>query len=739
MISSINLRNVASYNDKGVQVTDLKKINFIYGTNGCGKTSMTNFLYKPDEIGFVDCSMIWHHNTPIKTIVYNKNFRERNFSKNNIDGVFTLGEATKEDLELINAKLLQLKELKDKGKIKKDTLAKQILDRDDITNKFREEAWQEIYKKHENNFKEAFVGFQRKDAFLTKLIAEFESNTVPLPTFDNLKSKAETVFRQVPALRNRIDIQDSNELIKIENKDIWRKKIIGKLDVNIALLIQKLNINDWVNEGRHYLSDSNICPFCQQETITDQFQDQLANYFDESFTLDIERTKENVANYERLSSNLINWLVQIEQIERANKLTKLDVEVFSSLVKTFTSQIITNKELLHNKVKEPSRSLDMISTQEQLISIEALLIAANLEVDKHNNIVHNYADERKELIRGIWKYVIEESKLRLGNFKTKISGLHKGIDILTLQVEKLRNDYKKLDNDIKNLTKNVTSVQPSINEINKTLISYGFHSFRIVPSEDNPNQYEIQREDGSLVESTLSEGEITFITFLYFLQLAKGGASEDSITEERILIIDDPISSLDSNILFLVSTLIKEIIKDVKKNEGIIKQLILLTHNVYFHKEVSFIDGRTKECSQTSYWILRKNYKHAEIQSFGMKNPIQTSYELLWQELRNRSFNTGVTIQNTMRRIIENYFKILGKYGDDALIKKFGDKQEQEICRSLICWINDGSHSINDDLYVEHQGDVIDKYFAVFKNIFTHTNHLEHYNMMMQEKVEELA
>ncbi len=54
-----------------------------------------------------------------------------------------------------------------------------------------------------------------------------------------------------------------------------------------------------------------------------------------------------------------------------------------------------------------------------------------------------------------------------------------------------------------------------------------------------------------------------------------------------------------------------------------------------------------------------------------MKNPIQTSYELLWQELKDKERNSGITIQNTMRRIIENYFKILGKYGDDELIEKY--------------------------------------------------------------------
>ena len=123
------------------------------------------------------------------------------------------------------------------------------------------------------------------------------------------------------------------------------------------------------------------------------------------------------------------------------------------------------------------------------------------------------------------------------------------------------------------------------------------------------------------------------------------------------------------------------------------------------------------------------------VQAFDMKNPIQNSYELLWDELKNRANNSGMTIQNTMRRIIENYFRMLGKYGDDEIIKKFTNREEQEICRSLICWINDGSHSIPDDLFIEHQSETIERYFVVFEKIFEHMNHKEHFNMMMASVV----
>lgn len=395
----------------------------------------------------------------------------------------------------------------------------------------------------------------------------------------------------------------------------------------------------------------------------------------------------------------------------------------------------SNKSLIEIKLKEPSRSVELVACTAQLEAIAELIAAANSEILKHNKIVANFDKAKTELIDNIWCYLLGESKTLIDTFIKRRDGLQQGIDSLSVRVEKLRSNFKDLNRTISDLGKNITSVQPSVDQINETLRSYGFHNFMIVPSALDSNKYQIQRENGELAEATLSEGEVTFITFLYFLQLAKGSSDENSISDERILVVDDPISSLDSSILFVVSTLLKEIIKDIKDEKGNIKQLILLTQNVYFHKEVSFINGRTKECNQTNYWILRRFNNKSTVQPFQMHNPIQNSYELLWKELKNRNHNSGLTIQNTMRRIIENYFKILGRFGDDELLSRFDSLDEREICRSLLCWINDGSHSIPDDIFIERQDEVIDKYFQVFEKIFVYTKHIEHYNMMMGEEV----
>ncbi|MBC6400639.1 MAG: AAA family ATPase [Ekhidna sp.] len=734
MIESLTIKKVATYDDVGVQIENLNKVNFIYGANGTGKTTISRFIDVQSESYFGDCSLNWKNDIPLQTLVYNKEFRNQNFGKGSIAGVFTLGKATKEEIEAIEKKETQLEQIESEGLKKKDTLEKQQQEKDKTEHEFKENVWINIYKKNEAHFREAFAGLRTKERFKTKLICEFSNNQNELKEKDELIERSKIIFGTRPEHIDPISNIDSTRLIEIEEISIWQKKIIGKADIEISKIIQQLNINDWVYEGKGYLQDDNeTCPFCQQNTITKEFRNQLENYFDESFTTDINLIKKLSEEYKRLAENIENQLYQIETIEKEKDTSKLDIDKFSVRLKTLSGQFAANRERLLKKEQEPSRSIEFVSINEQFTEITYLISTANTRITEHNQIVNNYNTEKANLINDIWKYLIEENRQKIEGFLHRSNDFQRSIDNITNQKNKLKVEYRKLQNEIREDTKNVTSIKPTIDEINGILRSYGFQNFKIVPSEPEENHYQIEREDGTSAESTLSEGEITFITFLYFLQLTKGSTTEENVTDDRVLVIDDPISSLDSNVLFIVSSLIiNEIIKPIRSNQGNIKQLILLTHNVYFHKEVSFIDGRTREIGNTHYWILRKKNNCSCLQFYKLENPVQNSYELLWQELKNREHNSALTIQNTMRRIIEHYFKLLGKYGDDDLINKFNTGQDQEICLSLIRWINDGSHSIPDDLYLEQQDDIIDKYFEVFKKIFEETDHIEHFNMMMK-------
>ncbi|GAA9233846.1 hypothetical protein Taiwan907_15280 [Helicobacter pylori] len=313
--------------------------------------------------------------------------------------------------------------------------------------------------------------------------------------------------------------------------------------------------------------------------------------------------------------------------------------------------------------------------------------------------------------------------------------MEKGISNLNKEISENQEKIEELENEIRELEKNMVSIKPIVNEINTLLKGYGFTNFGLACTEDEKS-YRIQREDGQLVGETLSEGEVTFITFLYYYHLTKGSLKENDISKNKVLVIDDPISSLDSNILFIVSVLVKELMKEAMKEKTNIKQVIILTHNTYFYKEITLEYDLKRYQGKYSFWIIRKDNNVSKIRDY-KENPIKNSYELLWQEVRlakekqaKENNISWVSLQNVMRRIIEYYFRILGgiKYND---LRCFENIEEKRVCNSFISWLNDGSHGISDDLFVQSQDTSIETYLKVFENIFKVTGHEAHYKMMM--------
>ena len=113
MINSITVKNVASYSSEGILIENLKPVSFIYGANGSGKTTISNFLAKPEQTKYVDCKMGWENNQALPIYAYNKEFREQNFFKSNIPGVFTLGKATAEQVKALEEKKEEIKKLRE--------------------------------------------------------------------------------------------------------------------------------------------------------------------------------------------------------------------------------------------------------------------------------------------------------------------------------------------------------------------------------------------------------------------------------------------------------------------------------------------------------------------------------------------------------------------------------------------------------------------------------------------------
>jgi wobble nucleotide-excising tRNase len=735
MIESISIADIATYGSPAESLSRLSQFNFVFGANATGKTTIGRVI--ADEDRFPTCKVTWKGGTKLQALVYNQDFVERNFSQSSeLKGVFTLGEKNVDTLNKIAAA---------KGDF--DALTTRIenlthaLAGDDGTGgkkgelvaleaQLKDKCWAQK-QKHDTKLQGAFEGYRgSSEKFKTKVLQEMASNAATPVTMPALEKKAETVFGSTPTTEQSIPAIESATLIAHETAPILNKRVIGKEDVDIAAMIKKLGNSDWVREGRpYYEGNKGICPFCQQAT-TESFAESLNEYFDETFLTDSKTIDDLLANYSTDSERLQQQIVSI--IAAPSKF--LDVEKLKTEKELLDSKVTINKQRLTGKKREPSRVIYLESISNVVAAITALIDTANTLVAQHNTMVANLSQERRTLTAQVWRFVLEELKADLSAYRTAREGLDKAIATMNDQIAKARTDKTNKATEIRELEKQTTSVQPTIDGINALLSSFGFQGFSLAKAA-NGTSYQLVRSDGSDAKTTLSEGEKSFVAFLYFYHLLKGSDSESGMTTDRIVVFDDPVSSLDSDILFIVGSLIKGLFDEVRGGAGHVKQVFVFTHNVYFHKEVSFNRNRRDVAmNEETFWIVRKLGHVSKVEGYP-SNPIKTSYELLWSEVRKRD-RSNLTIRNTLRRILENYFKILGGFDFDQICNMFTGK-EKMICSSLCSWVHDGSHYAHDDLYVSIDDSMVEAYLKVFRAIFERTEHLAHYKMMMGDAFEE--
>lgn len=738
MIDSITIANIASYGSPPAALAGLSQFNFVFGSNASGKTTISRII--ADEDKFTSCKVSWKGGTRLQPMVYNQDFVERNFSQSaDLKGVFTLGEKNVDTLSKIAAAKLEL----DAFATRIEDLTHSLEGDDGIGGKrgelaaieasLKDKCWAQKLK-HDAKLQGAFEGYRgSSEKFKNKLVLEMASNGAGLLPLADLETRAETVFGPSPTSEPDIPAIETAKLIALETAPILKKRVIGKDDVDIAAMIKKLGNSDWVREGRlFYQANEGICPFCQQKT-PENFATSLREYFDEAFVADSKAIDGLQTDYSTEALRLKN---QIESII-ANPSRFLDVEKLKAEKEIFVSKTIINNQRLSEKRKEPSRVVELESLSNAVAAIKAILDAASALVAQHNRMVANLSQERRTLTAQVWRFVLEELKTELDAYKAAREGIDKAIAAISGQIATAKAGKTGKTAEIRELEKQITSVQPTIDGINALLSSFGFQGFSLAKAAGNTS-YRLIRADGSDARTTLSEGEKSFVAFLYFYHLLKGSDTESGMTADRIVVFDDPVSSLDSDILFIVGSLIKGLFEEVRAGTGHIKQVFILTHNVYFHKEVSFNRKRQKEAmTEETFWVVRKPGLASVIEKHPT-NPIKTSYELLWAEVR-RGDRSNLTIQNTLRRILENYFKILGGYDFEKLCALFTGK-EKMICNSLCSWVHDGSHYAHDDLFLSIEDSMVDKYLKVFREIFYRSGHGNHYKMMMGDAfVEEIA
>ena len=468
MIKNITIKDTASF-DSAVGITFTPTlINFVYGSNGSGKTTISNVIANCRI--FPNCNLDWGLATPLQTLVYNRNFIEENFEQSTeLKGIFTLGKESKVEVENIKAKQIEIE-----GKEKiilncNGTLEQEKTKLQNHEGNFSDRCWT-VLKKYEETFVKAFEGSRGSKAkFKEKVITEFLSNNQSLITYSELEEKANQILNSVAEKAPEVREFILPNFKTLEENSIFQARIIGKDDVDIAKMILKLNNSDWVSQGIGYFKvNDEYCPFCQQ-TTTENFRKQLSEYFDETYTQQIQTLKTANDKYnlecETLLDTISNYISLNNQF--------IDLDVLTGLKDLISSKHQKNLLTLEKKIKEPTTKIELDGITEHINKLKEIIDQAASKTKEHNKLIGNIEAERKLLISKIWAFIINELKSDIDTYKNEKEAIDKAMKAVTTKITSTEAEVKILKTDIQNSESKITSLKPTIDAINKTLSGFG--------------------------------------------------------------------------------------------------------------------------------------------------------------------------------------------------------------------------------------------------------------------------
>ena len=425
-----------------------------------------------------------------------------------------------------------------------------------------------------------------------------------------------------------------------------------------------------------------------------------------------------------------------------------------------------NIQRIADKLKEPSSIVALENVKTLRDEINDLIEGFNKQIQANNDIVGAKRQKQAECTKKVWELIAFTLQSDVSTYR----GRRKTFDDEITALMKLITDGGKasrdLGNEIADLNKRVVSTAPTIKSINDLLRDSGFQGFTLREKRGQQNVYEVVRHDGTVADK-LSEGERNFIAFLYFYHLVRGSHTDSDVSKDKIVVIDDPVSSMDSCVLFIVSTLVREMVEVCHNNASYldnqvqgdyIKQIFILTHNVYFHREITYNQTHRYHC--VSYFVVNKASNHSSVRLCVRRclakpteqenfNPVQNSYAALWGEYSE--VDTAIPLMNVIRRILEYYFMQLCGY-DCVNIRKrvledhkdkfvetpaegLPDYTKYHLATAMLSYISASSVGFSDGLnYVDDCTDIT-LYKDVFKLIFEALEQEQHYKMMMGEDV----
>ncbi len=450
----------------------------------------------------------------------------------------------------------------------------------------------------------------------------------------------------------------------------------------------------WTWEGLdlHKRRGADKCLFCEQSLPEDRLS-ALEAHFSEQ--------------YEQLIKDLDNFIQEVDEQRRTAEgvRTPHKAQLYEDLQEGFDSEeanlraALTKTEEFLGAVADALRRKKDQPFQELSLTVQVPAVDVQV-VEKVNQVIREH-NQRCDQFEG----VVEQARDRLA--RHMIAEVLEEYRELHNKAVKAKENEESAQQEIEALNKHISSLEREIiahrqpaEELNKELQSYlGHGEIRL---EVKDTGYVILR--GNEPAYALSEGEMTAIALLYFLKSLK---DRNFDIANGIVVLDDPVSSLDAQALYLAFGFIRERTKDAG-------QLFILTHNFAFFRQVRnwfrHLKGQRKRNvnKRPARFYMLECVPHEAGRSAALRtlDPLLERYESEYQYLFSRIYQAAnaegptclednYSLPNMARRMLETFLAfrrpdLSGELSQMVQALEFDEAKKMRMLRFLHTYSHSG-------------------------------------------------
>jgi wobble nucleotide-excising tRNase len=514
-------------------------------------------------------------------------------------------------------------------------------------------------------------------------------------------------------LRSQKDAQPKPNIDKIAAPAIDLGALTREVDALVgrsvvAQTLDELTSNSrlaaWVQEGLVLHSGehaSDTCRFCLQPFQTTR-RAALEAHFNDAFTrfqqeLDL-LLKKLKSSKQALGSLLLPDVSRFyETLASDASASSRKVSAACAEVQTAIDALIACVSAKRDQPFAPAAAATPVlgSTQP---SLTGAVSEFNAIIEKHNQISAQFKASVDESCKKLEASYVAEAQAEFAERSNAVK-------TATTALEAVRTQFRNVQARIEELERDILEHHRAADELTAELRAYlGRDELRF---ETKGNGYALTR-NGEYV-AHLSEGERTAIAFLYFLKSLQDKSFD---LNNGIVIIDDPVSSLDDNALFSAFGYMKERTKEAG-------QLFIFTHNFSFFRLVKNWFRYVPKNEQTVRHFQLRSRRHTDgsrSSELGRLDPLLERYESEYQYLFKRVYTEAnrddvlelehhYGLPNVARRLLDAFlaFRFPEMSGDlHPRLERvsFDNAKKTRILRLLNTyshagWISDPEHDLS--------------------------------------------